>query len=615
MAAIFGLLGDEDASLLPLMGARLNHRGVIGAEQAVDRRVHLGTRVSVPPAPLVSQGSLTLAADLSLFNPDELRERLGPAGPALEGAGAEALVVAGFAALGLAVFALLNGDFALAIWDAARSVLTLARDPLGMRPLYFWQGEDRLAFASEYKALLALPFVPAQADRQAVQELQHARHAPANRTLLKDIHAVPPGHVLEYRHATPLSQHRYWQLDLALEPLAEADAVATVRREVLAAVERRVADLDAVGVALSSGIDSATVAAAIRQVRPDLPLHTFTSGHGPNDRDIVGAAVTAAALNTEHHPLYVSPDRIPELVPALVWHLEDPIARSDTAFVFETARVASAHVSVLLGGDGADSLFGGMPRHKLLRVIELAPWLRGPLEELFQYATTSTPPRSLGGRLLQYAHYRGHDVPPPTVAGAQAPTPAALPRVERELLNQVLRDGFTPGAPRWPQKPERLLMAHGVSLRTPYTDPRLIRRAFTVSDHLKLRGWREKHLLREAARPWLPLSVSRRPKGIQTQAYNRAFSDMLEALAGAYLNAEALRARGFFDKQTIDRLLLRQAGKPYLREQAERIWTAILTEAWAQAFLDRRGQPVWDAAGHSPTDRLSVGSLITGEAL
>jgi asparagine synthase (glutamine-hydrolysing) len=250
-------------------------------------------------------------------------------------------------------------------------------------------------------------------------------------------------------------------------------------------------------------------------------------------------------------------------------------------------------VKVVLAGYASDGLFGGMPKHKIVKLMQLFPWMRGPLEEFYHYTQTSLNPHSQLGRKLKQAYYKGGDAPPPKVLKATSiPSLDPLPTSEPELLNQVLRSGTLVSLPKWLPKADRLHLAHGLRFRSPYTDKNFIERAFQVPSKFKIYRWREKHIFREAIKPLLPEEILNQPKIPQAMKYDLSFSRILEELAAQYLSRSRIRERGIFDEGEITNLLERTAGKPYSSERAMRIWTAVLTEIWAEQFLDRHGQPV-----------------------
>ena len=591
MGAIYGLVGEDDLKALAVMGARLLHRGRSSGEWSVAPQVLFGERSHTGEARCFEVEGSTLIGDADLYNSEELIRELAGQGAQFDTNRPEEVILRGYARWGNQVFNRLNGDFAVAIWDSRNASLLLVRDPLGARPLYYWQGAGMLAFASEYKALLALPMVPATPDNDAVQTLQYSKYPPANQTLLKGIFSVPAGHVMVWKQGH-LETHRFW--DLAIEPkeALQAEYASDVRAAFLKAIERRLVDMEVGGATLSGGVDSISVVAAARTVMPDLPFHTFTAGYGSDDPEMHTAEVVAQTFGTQHHPIVVDASAIPGRLTQVVWHLEDPIARSEVLQAFEVAQVASQYVDVVLAGYASDGLFAGMPKHKILRLIQRLPILKTPLEEFYSYTQVSVPPASLAGRALQRVYYRGTDALPPGVIGAKSISPDPLPAVSPEFLNEVLRSGVVYGVPKWLPKAERMHMAHALRFRSPFIDRDLVQLAFQIPDRYKISGWREKHIFREAIKPLLPPEILNRPKFPQSMKYDLAFSEVMDAVSDLVLSPERVKSRGFFQVEDIQRLRRRPSDKAYTTEQSMRLWTAVMTELWAQTFIDQRGEPL-----------------------
>lgn len=592
MSAIYGLVGEADKTHLSKMGIRLQHRGRIISESAFNQNVMLGECLSGnDKTPLVNE-RVSLVADAEIYNTDELREILVSRGRKFETERDEEVILQGYLEFGPTICKYINGDFAFALWDSDRSVLLLARDAVGSKPLYYWYGEGLFAFSSEYKALLALPSVPALVDLHVLQYLQNTKYIPRNRTLIKNIYSVPPGHFFEFINGN-CRKHRYWDIGINLEKISMNKLTQMLRDHFLNAVEKRICDLSTVGVLLSGGIDSSSVAAAIRHIRPEVSLHTFTIGHGSNDPDVLTSEILAGAIGSSHHSLMTNTEEIPNLLPHVVWHLEDPIGRTETILTFEAAMYAAKHVNVVLTGFGADGIFGGMPRHKIIKLIQWFPWLRTPLEEFYNYTQFSTIPASLIGRALKFAYYRGSDSIPPLINGLSKPQAVdPLPKVEDELLNHILIDVVKSHLSNDFAKVDRLCLARGLRFRSPYTDINLIKHAFMISDRYKIHYWREKHILREALKDLLPKKVLNRPKFIQAMKSDLALSELLEEVSNQVLSPQSVSSRGFFNLSDIDRIRKRRSNESYTKEQSLRLWTAIMTELWAQLFLDRRGEPL-----------------------
>jgi asparagine synthase (glutamine-hydrolysing) len=589
MSGIYGALGPSGHGRMAAMGHRLLHRGRRREVAEPEASVRLACLYGDGPPPLAERGACAAVADAELTNAAALRALLEKAGtpPPETDAGLLAALYERFGAEGLDHA---NGVFALALWDAARRELVLARDLIGCQPLYCVRPQGQgLIFASEIKALLACEEVEARPDRAMVQYLQNWKHLPATRTLLQGIEAVPPGTVVAFDAQGEVA----WKKALAMPPLAveaalSADAAeAAIRRTFLKSVEARIAGRASIGVALSGGIDSIGLACACRELRPELAIHTFTAGAGPEDPEIQKAGFVAGKIGAHHHEVILEPARLPALLPSLVWHLETPIARSETAQFFEIGRAAAAHVDTVLTGAASDGLFAGMPRHKILWLMGMLPPARTALGEFYALTQSARRPATLGGRLVDWLYYRGGVPPAPAVQGAgdQSSLPAFGP-YGPELINQTLHAGFQEGVARWLPKIERSLAASGLRHHSPFLDKELIALAFTIPSALKIRRGKEKFVLRRALRSIVPPEVLNVPKFPMRMSHEGAFQDVLRGMAATVLAKERVERRGFFDPAEIKRLVEARGGF----EGTMRLWTALLSELWAELFLDGRGR-------------------------
>jgi asparagine synthase (glutamine-hydrolysing) len=318
-------------------------------------------------------------------------------------------------------------------------------------------------------------------------------------------------------------------------------------------------------------------------------IKTFTIGAGQDDPEILGARRVAEHLQTDHREIFAGPECLSDVMPAVIWHLEDPIARTETVLYYQMMKVASEHIDVVLGGYASDGLYAGMPKHKLVKMMQVTPIGRKAIEEFYHYTQMSEPPQSVLGRLAKRLYFGGNELLAPAILGAPpAVSPSPLLKRRQGLLNEVLRDGIQYGVPGWLPKAEKTHAAHGVELRSPFTDLDLVRFAFELPERFKLRGLKEKFILRRALVPLLPREVVNRPKFPQRMGYSLKLSEVLDAMADQLLRPGDLRQRGFFDPATLDALRRRVPGKPYGFNRAMQLWTVIATELWARLFLDQR---------------------------
>ena len=266
--------------------------------------------------------------------------------------------------VGVDLFKRLRGMFAIAIWDTRRSRLILCRDRLGKKPLYIAQEPGRLLFASEIKAILEDETLSKELNFSALNEYLALGYVPAPLTLFKGIEKVLPGHYVVCERGQ-VSTRRYWEIDTStVDDLPEEEWVERVREKLFESVRIRLVSDVPLGAFLSGGIDSSAVVAAMAKVT-DQPVKTYAIGFEGEDsfyNELPYAKTVARAFGTDHHEIIVRPD-VADLLPKLIWHLDEPIADSAFITTFLVSRLAAQSVKVILSGVGGDELFGGYRRY------------------------------------------------------------------------------------------------------------------------------------------------------------------------------------------------------------------------------------------------------------
>jgi asparagine synthase (glutamine-hydrolysing) len=583
MAAIFGLVGLHTANDLHQMADRLRHRGPCCQLETVHERLSLG--VIGPAAETLlyrTDQSVSVATGAVYSVGREIREA-DPRESLAE------LVLRRFDFDGLSGVAALDGEFAAVICRLKKGKTIFLRDFFGCAPL-FWSvvSGQCFAFASEYKAIFALNGFAPVVDRKMLQYLQDSKHLPVGRTLLSNVRAARPGittiidnQVVAYRNFAPLT--------CRIEIRDEETAQRTIAHRFREVLQRRAGSVGPIGLALSGGIDSIGMAFQLRDIFPDRELHTFTAGYGHEDPEMRTAAEVAADIGAIHHPVLTPPSLVAASLAKLVWHMEDPCARSEALQLLRIAEVARGYVPALMSGQGADGLFAGMPRHKLLRLAGRLPLARGPLFELLDLTQLGLQPETLLGKALAALVYHGSVPPVPTVIeGGQIERPARH-AAGPEFLNRVLAFGFQKSVQQDIAKFERPFAASGLGFTSPFLDLSFARIAFTIDERLKIRRGVEKYVLRAALAAVVPQEFCFIPKYPQRMRYDLEFADQLDHAADVLLSPAAVKARGFFEPRSIRRLRRRRPGRPYAPEAAMRLWTAVSTETWARLFLDQGG--------------------------
>jgi asparagine synthase (glutamine-hydrolysing) len=575
MAAVFGAVGRVSGAELTEMGRRLAHRGPVVAWEEVASGVFLGAADFEAPAVIRRDGT-SAVVDRS-------------ATPGLSAAD----IVDTFLEEGLYGLEQLPTGAAVAAWDDHTKTLQFARDLVGQKPLHYCRlRSGGIAFASEYKALYALDAMPVEPDFDAVQYLQCYKLTPPGRTLLKDVHVPPPGAVVRLgADGEVRSRQEIPRPQVHVAPVSERAACDELARLFVSATLPLVARQKRIGVSISGGIDSLSVAYACRLCAPHAELVGFTAGDDEHDPEIRIAASAMERLGGRHEPVYVTAEPLLDGLPLAVWHFENPVGRTETVQSLEIGRAARREgFDWLMCGLGSDGLFAGMPRHKLLWLSQLLPPLRKDLYELYALTQTGRPPERPVARLMDLLMYRGGIPPVPHVHAAHYPESPALPEPGPEFLNHALVANVRESLSRSLVRLERPFQAFGVDLASPFFDREVIDYAFKVPSALKIRHGREKYILRQAMASLVSPDLLNLPKGIARIRHDRAFAAVLQELSDRYLNPASVAARGWFDVEEIQRIRQHLRNPHYHAEAAMRLWTPIVTEIWARIYIDQRGQ-------------------------
>ena len=499
----------------------------------------------------------------------------------------------------------LRGMFAFAVWDERAQSLLLARDRLGIKPLYYRHAGGRLAFASELKSLLQLPEDDRAINWRALGHLLAFLTTPRAESIVEGCRKLEPGTVLV---ASPrgVSVSRYWELDWAPDySRSPAEVAEELQARLLESVRLHLASDVPLGAFLSGGVDSSAVVAAMARLGAR-PVKTFSIGFPEEDyNELRYARMVAQALGTEHHELTLQPDVL-SVIDDLAWHLDEPFGDSSAIPTYMVSKLAAEHVTVVLSGDGGDELFAGYDRYQVeareRRRERLPAVLRRALGALARRAPEGTTGRNflrhlaLDGpqRYLDAAtcfrtdELRGLLAPEVfDLVTAESPWAAAaawLGDPGRHWLSSLQHLDINAYLPLdILTKVDRMSMAHSIEARVPLLDHTLVEFAATIPPELKLHGGEGKHIFKRALREWLPAPILGRPKQGFAIPLGRWFRGRLGEFVHDLLLSDTARRRGFYRPGSIAALLERQRrGDLDLQ-----LWTLISLELWARRFLDQ----------------------------
>lgn len=602
MCGIAGTVGG-DRAVVEAMLAAMAHRGPDG-EGLVERgNVRLGHRrlaildLSERGAqPMVSEdGRFAIVHNGEVYNFPALRRELEGLGHRFRSGTDTEVVLRGFAAWGPDLFDRLRGMFAFCVHDEREGEVWLARDPTGIKPLYYARTPSGFYFASEIKAFLFVPDLERRPSRPAVRSALRFACNMERETMLAGVFKVEPGEALRIDGAGELAgRKRYFTFPEARPEARPDDVLVQVLRERLGRVVEGLMISDApLGAALSGGLDSSGIVALM--ARTGAVVDTFTVGHGEDDPDLLAARVVAEHCGTRHHERLVAEGDVADLLAPVLWAIEEPLGQMEALQMYLNYGAAAREVKVLLVGEGADECFAGYARYRLLAPsFPLPARARRDLYwRFFMYA--DRPPSHPVARILSRLLWG--PVPPSAMPDPEprAPLPDLPLDPERMLPAALAWDRATWLHHLSLKRADGTGMAHSLEIRVPFLEREIVEFASTLPAEALLRGGTEKWVLREALRPLLPSEViDRRKRPFQMRA-SRGLLDTLEALADRLLDPSSVRARGFFDPARVDRLRRSRPARwrPAIAHKiwSYRVWSLLLCEAWARLFLDRAPSP------------------------
>jgi asparagine synthase (glutamine-hydrolysing) len=610
--------GQPDAALVRRMCDVLAHRGPDGAGYYEGPHAVLGMRrlaiidVAGGQQPVYNEDrTVAVVFNGEIYNFAELRAGLRRRGHRMVTDGDSECIAHLYEEYGDSLVDHLRGMFALAVWDAARQRLLLARDRVGKKPLY-WRSDGRsLWFGSELKALAVDPGLVRRIDLVALHHYLTYQYVPAPWSIYQEVRKLSPGHVLTWQDGQ-VETHRYWMLPYAPpERVTSVPQAAERLRELLLEATRiRLVSERPLGAFLSGGVDSSAVVAAMARSASE-PVKTFCIGFDDAMLDERAyARIVARHYGTDHYEHVVTSSAL-EVLPSLAWHFDEPFADSSAIPTFYVSKLSSQHVTVVLTGDGGDEFFGGYRRYLAAAAVRLPvpgivrPGLRSLSSRLA--AAGDRPRMHKAARALdvlgqphsrRYARLVSYFTPEQKL---QIYTDDLCEQVGGIDSYQLIDRAFAASrAPSWAGRimdvdihtylPGDILvkldiasMAWSLEARCPFLDHHLMEWAAQLPAQLKVRRGTTKFLLKKAMEPWLPRELLTRRKqgfGVPMAAWLRTgFRD----LARDVLTDATARSRGLFRPEAVATML---AEHDEGHDHARLLWALIQFELWHRAYVD-----------------------------
>ncbi len=617
-----GIVGCDfpDKVLVGKMMKLMAHRGPDQKGSFVDDSVSLGhQRLSIIDLsekgrqPMSNEdGSSWIVFNGEIYNYKEIKQKLEKKGHRFVSKTDTEVIIHAYDEYGQDCVSHFNGDFAFCIYDSKKKIFFLARDRLGIKPLYYFFDKERFMFASEYKAFLAHDF-KRTVERKALSRYLTLRYNYGRETMLKNVYRVMPGELLIYDLKTRKMAHkRYWEVKFDPSKITKAPEeyfVKNTRNLLQDAVEKRLMSDVPLGVYLSGGIDSGSIVAMMHKARVK-KIKTFSVGFGYGEEtdELKFSRLISERFGTDHKEFIVGPD-IAKVLPKVVWHCDEPLADPALLPVYLLSEKTKPKATVVLTGDGGDEVFAGYEQNKFLKLASLPHPIRKAAA-----STIGIMPSPILNKVFKYA----------SKLGSEGRRRAASFMTKKERVDQYLEmvsifndkernslsdglknirgelDGFySDSNPVLHQtlklefetqlpdnmllKGDKMTMAYGVEGRVPFLDHRLVEFSETMPPSLKLKGFKEKYILRKAMQPLLPKEIFERKKQRFYVPIDRWLAGDLRSMTDELLSDAALKESGVFNPSAIKKIRENYHKAPLF--YARQLWVLLTFQLWHSIFI------------------------------
>jgi len=618
---LFHREGSVSPALIKGMADSISHRGPDDEGYYVSGPVGLGFRrlsiidLSGGHQPLSNEdGSVHIIFNGEIYNYQELRRYLVGHGHIFKTQTDTETIVHLYEQLGEACVEKLRGMFAFAIWDDRNQSLFLARDRVGIKPLYYSQSRNSVVFASEIKAILADPEVKTEVRTSMIDRFLTFDYLPGEETLFKNVYKLAPGHSLTFRGGKAYKR-QYWDLHFEPSPSTQRQARSRLLHLLEESVSLHMISDVPVGFLLSGGIDS-TAMLGLARGKTSHPLSSYTIGF--SDAQVTDerpyARLAAEQFGSEHHETTISAAQFAEFLPNYIWHMEEPVCEPPAVALYYVSKLAREFVKVLISGEGGDEAFAGYSTYRNLLWLERLKRLPSPIRQLFSaslallapfaspdwpaksdqflrsrledsyYSRTSNPSRFFNRQWLQFY----------SSDFAQS----VDKKFSSQSVTKYLRNGQHAGplgkmlyvdTKTWlPDdllvKADKMTMANSIELRVPLLDHKILEFAACLPQNFKVRGFTTKYIAKKTLRGLVPREILQRKKMGFPVPYERWLrQDLKDWVRDLLLDTKTI-CRGYFQKSAVERMLsedIKSGG--YSKE----IFNLTVLELWHRQFLDK----------------------------
>ncbi len=630
MCGICGILNFSnkeriDKDLIQRMTSVLKHRGpddegfYLSNVQCPKSKVNVGLGVrrlkvidlETGHQPIHNEDrSIWIVFNGEIYNFGTLREELEKKGHRFYTKGDTEVILHLYEEYGKDCLQRLNGMFAFAIWDSREEKLFLARDRIGIKPFFYIEHKGSLIFASEIKSILENREISKEIDVQSLHSMMKLQYIPAPNTIFKEIKKLVPGHRLTCQKGK-IAIEEYWDLDLTRKEESEAFYLEELPKLLEESIKLRLISDVPLGAFLSGGIDSSIIVGLLSKFSKK-PVNTYSVGFEAGDsfNELKYARLASQHFKTDHQELIMKPKDIEELLPKIVYHLDDPITDPAVIPTYLVSKLAKETVTVVLTGEGGDELFAGYRRYSLDR---LAPYY-GKLPSIIRKKMIPVLISKLfpKGRFQQGIEALNQ---PPGVQRhlnwvskfsdetlENLYTKEVKKEIKEKGLTSIFRSYFESPQERdflsrtlycdvktWlPDnllvKVDRMSMATSLEARVPYLDHRIVELCTSMPIHLKLKGLTSKYILRKAFSNLIPEEILKRRKQGFTIPLAPWFRKELKDFTQEILSQDSIAKRDYFNYNYIKRIL-----KEHLEERRDysrEIWSLLIFELWSERYLE-----------------------------
>jgi asparagine synthase (glutamine-hydrolysing) len=627
----FDLQARVSPALVKAMADTISHRGPDDEGYYVSGPIGLGFRrlsiidLNTGHQPISNEdGSVWIVFNGEIYNYQELREHLLSRGHVFKTRTDTEVIVHLYEEFGEGCVEKLRGMFAFAIWDNRNKLLFIARDRLGIKPLYYASSSKSLVFASEMKAILADPEVRREVEPATIDRFLSFNYTPGEETFFKNIRKLQPGHYIVVRQGE-LHIRQYWDLHFSTEPehpnqkQAEEQLVNLLEESVRL---HMISDVP-VGFLLSGGLDS-TAMLSLAAGKSDQPISSYTIGFSePGIEDERPyARLAASRYGVKHYEMTITSKDFVDFLPQYVWHMEEGVCEPPAVALYYISKLAKEHVKVLISGEGGDEAFAGYPNYRNLLWLERLKSAAGPLKGVLSGTLGALNSVAHSKKIAKYlplldmplsSYYYSRTASPfsffnqlnnpiysSTFAGIvdKRKSVSAVQKYLQGDLNNLNTMLYVDTKTWLPDdlliKADKITMANSIELRVPFLDHKVMEFAASLPTNFKVRGFTTKYLAKKALSHRVPQEIINRKKAGFPVPYESWLRTDLNSWLRDLLFSQRAMERGYFDRRGVEGLFSKNSETgAYSKE----IFCLAVLELWHRIFSDGGSVPVSHEGG------------------